>query len=245
MNSAAHQNPRVTTNTWGNVADSYKNVWMLDEKRQILEWLYPLASLERHQTVCGGRVDGVGDWVLQTNEFKKWHTSEDGVNPVLFCYGDPGVGKTYMSSLVIDTLHDRIFGDNVTVACVYCDFHAQNEKSAATVLGALLKQVVEGMETIPNQLQSAFESAKRQLDGRTLRLPQILSMLLKSLSPLQQVFICIDALDEFPAKNRPELWESLQNIVRECPTLVYSLLEDQTSLPRSRYILLKVPLWFI
>ena len=40
---------------------------------------------------------GVGDWVLQTDEFVNWHTGEDGViSPVLFCYGDPGVGKTHL-----------------------------------------------------------------------------------------------------------------------------------------------------
>jgi len=32
---------------------------------------------------------------------------------------------------------------------------------------------------------------------------------------LRRGFICIDALDEFPAKHRPELWDSLHHIVRE------------------------------
>ena len=44
-----------------------------------------------------GRMDGVGDWLFGTNEFEKWHINEDqAVNPVLFCYGDPGAGKTYL-----------------------------------------------------------------------------------------------------------------------------------------------------
>ncbi|RPA98766.1 hypothetical protein L873DRAFT_1010720 [Choiromyces venosus 120613-1] len=220
MNSAAHQTPRVTiNNNCGNVTDSYKNVWnnceitMSDEKRQILEWLSPLTPRGRHQTVSDSQLEGIGDWLLHTNEFEKWHTSEDqAVNPVLFCYGDPGVGKTYMSSLVIDTLCDRIGGDNVAVACVYCDFHS--EQSATTVLGALLKQVVAGMEPIPSEIKSAFESAKKQVDGRTLRFPEICTMLVKSFSYLRQGFICIDALDECPQKNRPELWDSLRHIIQ-------------------------------
>ncbi|RPA89740.1 hypothetical protein L873DRAFT_1658530, partial [Choiromyces venosus 120613-1] len=103
------------------------------------------------------------------------------------------------------------------VACVYCDFHAQNEQPATTVLGALLKQVVAGMESIPSEIKSAFERAKKQVDGRTLRLPEIRAMLVKSLSYLRRGFICIDALDEFPQKNRPELWDSLRHIIRACP----------------------------
>ena len=51
------------------------------------------------------RMDGVGNWLLGTSEFKKWHTSEDKVvNPVLFCYGDPGVGKTYLRCVKVARL---------------------------------------------------------------------------------------------------------------------------------------------
>ena len=210
---------------------------MSDEKRQILEWLSPLAPRERHRAVSEDRMDGVGDWLLRTSEFAKWHTSDDqATHPMLFCYGDPGVGKTYLrcvksnlieilykandlgtSSLIIDTLYDSIEGDNVAVACVYCDFHAHKERSVAGMLAGLLKQLVAGVEPIPEAIKEAFERARKVADGRTLRLPEIRAMLVQSLSYLRRGFICIDALDEFPAKHRPELWNSLQQISRECP----------------------------
>ena len=98
MGSSAFQIPTITINeNIGNVTDSF-NVWNnSDDKRQILEWLSPLAPRERHQAVRERRVDGVGERLLQTKQFEKWHTSEDqAVHPVLFCYGDPGVGKTYL-----------------------------------------------------------------------------------------------------------------------------------------------------
>ena len=101
MGSATYRNPTININqNVGNVTDSYKNVWNIsvsDEKRQILEWLSPVAARERHQAVREGRVDGVGGRLLRTNEFEEWHTTEDQVvHPLLFCYGDPGVGKTYL-----------------------------------------------------------------------------------------------------------------------------------------------------
>jgi len=67
------------------------------EGRQIMQWLSPLEPQQRHQGVRTDRVDGVGGWVLETSEFRKWRDGEDGcVKPVLFCCGNPGVGKTYV-----------------------------------------------------------------------------------------------------------------------------------------------------
>jgi len=43
------------------------------------------------------RLDDVGNSLLETNEFRKWRSGEDGVDKaVLFCYGSPGVGKTFL-----------------------------------------------------------------------------------------------------------------------------------------------------
>ena len=122
-----------------------------------------------------------------------------------------------ISSLVIDTLCDQVDAGNMTIACVYCDFHAQNEQSATRILGVLLKQVVSALEPVPDEVQRAFENSKRGVGGRRLLLPDILEMLVMSLSCFRRIFICIDALDEFPAKHRPELWEYLQQTTQRCP----------------------------
>ena len=105
------------------------------------------------------------------------------------------------------------------MACIYCDFNAHKSQSVTGVLAAILKQLVAGVEPIPKEIKEAFDRAKGKVDGRALRLPEIHTMLIKSISPLRRGFICIDALDEFPTKNRPELWDSLQCIVRECPNI--------------------------
>ena len=110
-------------------------------------------------------------------------------------------------------------GDNVAVACVYCDFHTHREQSATGVLATLLKQLVAGLEPLPEEIKEAFERAKKKVDGRALRLPEIHAMLVKSVSSLSRGFICVDALDEFPAKHRPELWDSLRGIIRERPNI--------------------------
>ena len=74
------------------------NTGTLDEDNQIREWLSPLKPQQRHQDVRADRLDGVGEWFLETSEFRKWSSGEDGsLEQVLFCSGGPGVGKTYLT----------------------------------------------------------------------------------------------------------------------------------------------------
>ena len=68
-----------------------------EESLRIQTWLSPLEPHVRHQDVRSRRLDGVGDWVLQKDEFESWCKSQDGsANPTLLCYGGQGAGKTYI-----------------------------------------------------------------------------------------------------------------------------------------------------
>jgi len=73
------------------------NFYNSDEDTQIMRWLSPLEPNARHQGVRTDRFGGVGDWLLETREFREWRGSEGGADKaVLLCSGNPGVGKTYL-----------------------------------------------------------------------------------------------------------------------------------------------------
>jgi len=82
----------------GNIIGSFNyNFYKSDEDAQIMQWLSPLEPRNRHQGVRTDRFDGVGDWFLETGEFREWRSSEGGADKaVLLCSGNPGVGKTYL-----------------------------------------------------------------------------------------------------------------------------------------------------
>ena len=70
-----------------------------DDQSNILAWLSPLDPKSRHQDIQDRRVENLGEWLLQTEEFKRWRSSSgegESGDAVLFCYGDQGVGKTYI-----------------------------------------------------------------------------------------------------------------------------------------------------
>ena len=83
--------------------NSFNNVGNInivaDEKSEILAWLSPLEPQRRHQDIRAHRVDEVGEWLLQTREYRNWFGDIRGGEPggaALFCYGSPGVGKTFI-----------------------------------------------------------------------------------------------------------------------------------------------------
>ena len=70
-----------------------------DDESKILAWLSPLEPWVRHRDIGAERVDGIGAWLLETTEFRRWHntTRDDESNhATLFCDGNPGVGKSYI-----------------------------------------------------------------------------------------------------------------------------------------------------
>src|SRR5437588_10313733 len=77
----------------------WNNCTIADDRSQILTWLSPLEPRLRHQDIQERRVENVGEWLLQTEEFRSWYAGSGGGesdNSFLFCYGNPGVGKTYI-----------------------------------------------------------------------------------------------------------------------------------------------------
>ena len=78
------------------------NVWnstVADDRSQLLAWLSPLEPKLRHRDVQERRVNNIGEWLIQSEEFGRWcgvSSEGEGDNAVLFCYGYPGVGKTFL-----------------------------------------------------------------------------------------------------------------------------------------------------
>ena len=117
---------------------------------------------------------------------------------------------------MIDSLCDQAQGQNTTVACFYFDFAVQKDQSPESTMGALLKQVVGGLQEIPSEISRAYQEQKKALGGRGPRLSGILKML-QTTSTQEHTFICIDALDECVPEHRAKLLNSLNQILQKSP----------------------------
>jgi len=113
---------------------------------------------------------------------------------------------------VIDRLLEHFRGENIAVACLYCNFQDHEKQTAANMVGALTKQVVNALRMVPPEIEEAFKRAGREVGGRGLQVSETVKLLGRALAPVNRTFICIDALDECSDKHLSQLLTSLQTI---------------------------------
>ena len=90
------------SNSFNNNINSFNIYYLIsaDDKAEILTWISPLEPWIRHDSIRAHRIEHVGDWLLRTPEYRSWFNGFRGgesENSTLFCYGNPGVGKTYFT----------------------------------------------------------------------------------------------------------------------------------------------------
>jgi len=124
--------------------------------------------------------------------------------------------RNYVSSLVIDTLCEQTYGQNIVVLSLYCDYQAQKDQPAVNMIGGLLRQIAFGPVGIVGEIQNAFNRS-RQGGGKGLRLQEMLGLFVKIIGSLERVYICIDAMDELVPEHRSESLRALRQITREAP----------------------------
>ena len=97
MSNTIHGHSNQNVGNMSNIYNNTINMGVSEESGRIQAWLSPLEPHARHQDVRNRRLDGVGEWVLQRDEFESWSKGQDSsVNRTLLCYGFQGAGKTYI-----------------------------------------------------------------------------------------------------------------------------------------------------
>jgi len=87
------------SNSFNTTTNVLNHFTVPEDRSEILAWLSPLEPRVRHQNLEASRVDKVGDWLLQTEQFQGWcdgNNQGESRNATMFCYGNPGAGKTYI-----------------------------------------------------------------------------------------------------------------------------------------------------
>ncbi|EGN97633.1 hypothetical protein SERLA73DRAFT_30563, partial [Serpula lacrymans var. lacrymans S7.3] len=154
-------------------------------------WLSPLNFRQTQSDIYGLRREGTSEWALNDPKFKDWQCGEV---KTLWCPGIPGVGKTVLSSFIIDHLIKHHRSHDVAVLFIYCNYKEQAQQSVSHLVASLLKQLVQDFPPTFHRVQSQYESRQEQRLSPTLE--DVHSTLLAEIKTFSQVFIVVDALDE-------------------------------------------------
>jgi Cdc6-like AAA superfamily ATPase len=80
--------------------------------------------------------------------------------PTLFCFGIPGAGKTVLASIAIEYLQSPERSEKLRVAYFFCNYQRQEEQKMEDILAALLRQLVEQQDQIPEGVHKLYQSFK-------------------------------------------------------------------------------------
>ncbi|KAK2589553.1 hypothetical protein QQS21_012766 [Conoideocrella luteorostrata] len=167
------------------------------DEQIILDWLTPIDFTLLQSDLISKRQKGTGEWFLRSLEFQNWinHTTQ-----TLFCPGNPGTGKTVMSSIVVDHLYTKFGNDrDVAIAYVYCSYQPQQEQKPEDLLASLLKQFARRNPKVFANVKGLYE--RHVSNGSRPSLDEIIKMLQSAIKLFCRVFIIVDALDEFHSSN--------------------------------------------
>ncbi|KAF8455796.1 hypothetical protein BDZ91DRAFT_686266, partial [Kalaharituber pfeilii] len=187
--------------------------FMNDESiAKLLAWYSPLEPRKRHETIQATRVKDTGNWVLQNNTFKTWMKGES--RQILACYGEPGTGKTFITSAVIDHFLNQ---PGTRVVYMYCDYQEHKDQSLIHIIGSFIKQLVLHFRFKEIKLPESIEEKpdpRKSLDLDTAM--NILKDLCQG-SDKDFIFLVIDALDELNDDIRTDFLKKVHDILNFNP----------------------------
>ena len=97
----------------------------------------PLDDLAAIRRSTGERVKGTCEWLLVREEYTAWLVRNN--LPLLQLVGAPGIGKTIISSFLIDELERKAQQMSVmTLAYYFCDNKDEKRNTATAILQSFL-----------------------------------------------------------------------------------------------------------
>lgn len=175
------------------------------EHELILDWLTTTDYAPQHNDFISRRQEETGEWLLNSNEFQSWLTTDKST---LFCPGIPGAGKTIITAIVIDYLHRKFQGDpDIGIGYIYCNFRQQDNQKAHDLISILLKQLAQRRVLLDENVKCLYDKHQgNRTRPSTDEISRTHSLLAASFS---RVFIVIDALDECEGSARARLLTEL------------------------------------
>lgn len=186
-----------------------------DSFRQCLHSLFltnPEDDLAAIHRLKGERVSGTCEWILEQKEYTEWLKGES--SKLLRLIGPPGIGKTMISSFLVDDLKKRSQHSPDTVLAFYfCDSKDEKRNSATAIIRGIIIQLLRQYPAMFKFIEQDYEQMGDRLCNSFDTLWRILRQILTEFV-VGKVYVLIDALDECDKSSRESLLGGLNGLLR-------------------------------
>ena len=177
---------------------------------ECLQFLYlsnPQDDLAAVRSAKGGRVPGTCEWVLTRHQYTTWLV-EDGPQ-LLWLSGGPGIGKTMISSFLVEELGQSAGRSPQTMFVYYfCDAKDEKRRNATAILRGLLLQLLRQRPIFFKHIQSRFDMSRDSLFTDFHALWRVFVSIVQD-TEAGEVCCLIDALDECEKDSRQPFLRNL------------------------------------
>ncbi|SCO87393.1 related to vegetatible incompatibility protein HET-E-1 [Fusarium oxysporum] len=181
------------------------------ERRETLKSISAILYRAHHEEVSGNRTAGTCEWILKKEKFIRWEKSDSSVT---ILYGNPGAGKTFLISRVVDYCTEKAEASEA-LAFFYCKRDEDNRRSPQDILRSILRQLSNPVKDVESgTIHVALKDLPNRLalNGTTFDVPTCENLIGKLIEGYSKTTIILDALDECDRNNREELMRVLSNL---------------------------------
>ncbi|KAJ3571831.1 hypothetical protein NPX13_g5244 [Xylaria arbuscula] len=172
------------------LADLEKHIH-LEIRKDLMNWIDAQGTEGIYRDRIERRLKNTCDWVLQTTEFRQWHSRENA--KILWINGPPGYGKTILAARTVEHLSQD---PNINLAYYFSSAETQYRADPLTVIRAWVSQLTMRTQQGYNLAREKWERA----DERTASLFDIKELFKVMLQNIRCTLV-VDGLDECNATN--------------------------------------------
>ncbi|KAL1969964.1 hypothetical protein VTN77DRAFT_7474 [Rasamsonia byssochlamydoides] len=184
-----------------------------NERGDFLRWISEEDSKEIHSVIRSKRYADTGSWLLSTERFEKW-LSEDS-SDLLWCFGQAGIGKSVLASMVIDHLTELSKQKDFTVAFAYLKGEDTDmQRLPVRVVSMFVKQLCLKMPALPDDVLNFYHKFTR--DAQKPLFDDLQNLFIQCTRHFRQVFVIFDGLDECAETYRRPILEFICTVGTQC-----------------------------
>lgn len=169
--------------------------------------------------------EGAGDWLFSDPDFQEWR--DILLSEILWLNGNPGCGKTYLMSKVLEHIKDH-HKTKVAVTYFFCDNKtASQQDTIPSIVKTLLSQSLEPiLSSHPADAEGCInQSEKFAVEDKMI--PWLFQDTLKRIgSHIPKVFLILDAVDE---RDDPHSLLALLKNIGDIPATFHTILASRQS----------------